>query len=123
MGIIMKALTKAVPGIEDIAFQKERSENQQSFIAMWSLANELDSDIERLHEKAMSLSRRYEMYAENVRKGYINGLDLPARSTYLVDVIELHTAFVTRRQSLMSIIHFTCGPDARNTFERESHCS
>lgn len=122
MGIMMNALVKAVPSVEDIAFCKVHDDGPHSFTAMWTLANELDSDMERLAEKAMSLSRRYEMYAENVRKGYINGLDLPARSTYLVDVIELHTAFVTKRQLLMTIIQFTCGLEARNTFERESHC-
>lgn len=122
MGIMMNALVKAVPSVEDIAFRKVHDDGPHSFTAMWALANELDSDMERLAEKAMSLSRRYEMYAENVRKGYINGLDLPARSTYLVDVIELHTAFVTKRQLLMTIIQFTCGLEARNTFERESHC-
>lgn len=122
MGIMMNALVKAVPSVEDIAFCKVKDDGPHSFTAMWTLANELDSDMERLAEKAMSLSRRYEMYAENVRKGYINGLDLPARSTYLVDVIELHTAFVTKRQLLMTIIQFTCGLEARNTFERESHC-
>ena len=122
MGIMMNALVKAVPSVEDIAFRKVHDDSPHSFTAMWTLANELDSDMERLTEKAMSLSRRYEMYAENVRNGYINGLDLPARSTYLVDIIELHTAFVTKRQLLMTIIQFTCGLEARNTFERESHC-
>lgn len=120
MGFTMKALLKVITNLEDVAFSRSSSdEEKRPFVVMWSLANEIDMDMDRLHTAVSSLTRRMGMYTEHVASGRLSSLDMPARSSFYIDIIGLHDTIIAKRQSLMTIISLTCGPEQRKAFEKE----
>ena len=120
MQFTMSALLKAVPDLEAQAFSKDvNDDKRRAAIVMWSLANEIDTGMKTLHEAATSLTRRFQMYTEALTEGRLSGLDLPARSSYFIDIIELQNKIIAQRQSLTTLISLTCGNSHRKVFETE----
>ena len=120
----MSALQRVVPGIEGLAFGPEgkafNEEVRSTYATMWSLAEEIDQDMGRLKEYAESLSRRFSMYAESLKRGILGeGLDIPTRSSYISDLTEAHVCLRQKRRTLLLITSFQLGRGIRDALERE----
>ncbi len=124
MNMTTSALGRVVPGIEGLAFGPEgktlNEEVRSTYATMWSLAEEIDQDMGRLKEYAESLSRRFSMYAESLKRGILGeGLDIPTRSSYISDLTEAHVCLRQKRRTLLLITSFQLGRGIRDALERE----
>ena len=118
MNLATRAIKTVIPDIlENI--RNSKNETNSDYFIIWELANEIDKLSLTVVEMARSLSMRFEVYAENIKRGYLTGLDQPARSIYLVDMLEAQIALNEKYKILTTIISSSLGQDASKKFEKE----